>query len=68
VILTATEEILSDDTNESYIADFYAMGWMYNAIDMDLNSVFLASPKLENNFIDVFLPFLLQDMVSSREQ
>jgi hypothetical protein len=68
VLLTATEEILANEEDMSSIADFYARGWVYSALDMDLNSVFLTSPKLEDHFIDVFLPFLLQDLVSSDEQ
>jgi hypothetical protein len=67
VILTATEEIISDEAN-SYIADFYTTGWIYNTLQMDLNSFFLESPKLENHFMDVFLPLLFQDTVSSGEQ
>jgi hypothetical protein len=55
VVLTPTSETILDDTNKGYIRDWYAQGWMYNTLDSDLNSVFSASKKFENNFYAVYL-------------
>jgi hypothetical protein len=61
VVLTAAEETVPDEPTRENTAKFYSQGWMYNTLDMDLNSAFIQSPKFENNFFAAFLPFILSD-------
>ena len=57
-VLTPVEETAEDEASSANIANFYTWGWMYNSIQMDINSAFMASAKFENNFISVMLPML----------
>jgi len=58
VVLTATEEIVQDETSIENITSFYTMGWMMNITETELNSIVLNSEKLENQFFEVFYPLL----------
>ncbi|MDR2314621.1 MAG: peptidylprolyl isomerase [Spirochaetaceae bacterium] len=60
VVLRATEETFTDETTRENVAKFYSQGWMYNTLDMDLNSAFIQSPKFESNFVAA-LPFIFQE-------
>jgi parvulin-like peptidyl-prolyl isomerase len=54
VVLTVTGETPADEATKNSMAEWYGTGWMmYNALDADLNYSFLASPKLENNFLSI---------------
>jgi hypothetical protein len=67
IVLTPVEENFGDEESMDNIANFYQWGFMYNAIGMDINDVFMKSEKFENKFYDVFMPILFSSFAGNAE-
>jgi hypothetical protein len=57
-VLTAVGETAGDADSIENIANFYTWGWMYNAIGMDVNAVYMESDKFENHFYEAVMPMM----------